>query len=182
PMPAEWRAPSGVTSETVDRASGQVVADGCPSSGATYTEYFVGGRPPRAPCYPDVQAPVWAGSWGDEELGASDLALDTMGIAAADGIEWPELDAMRRDGRTRTPPAEAAWDTFDVADRPLPAERRPADGTRPPVPERSVPRADTTSPARPPAAEPQPVPVDSSALPGRPVRQRTPPPDTTNGR
>ncbi|CAA9298561.1 MAG: Multimodular transpeptidase-transglycosylase, partial [uncultured Gemmatimonadetes bacterium] len=115
--PAEWAAPRGVLTETVDRVTGLAVAQGCPARGPTYTEYFVNSRPPAEVCapagsYPGYPPMALDTAWRDEEWGSTDIQLpepynpDTVGMSDLEqrGIDWPELEAQRRRGeRPRAP-------------------------------------------------------------------------------
>jgi penicillin-binding protein 1A len=150
-MPAEWRQPRGVVTEVVDRSTGFVVDDVCPPRGETYTEYFVRSRPPRQLC-PDPRFPVlatdgypyddlWDGFDGDPP---GHVDLDRT------GIDWPELEEMRRRGET------------GVGREPLPGEVAPRDPQR----------ADTARPARGDTAAARPAPGD----PAPPAGERTEPP------
>jgi penicillin-binding protein 1A len=109
-VPIGWSPPSGVSAAEVDLATGAVVGDDCPASGATYTEYFIG-RPPFATCasvYPRV-----AGTdtlWNDEEWGTDTLAEL--------GIDWPELEELRRRMRIGTGDARGS-DTMQGGAEPV---------------------------------------------------------------
>ncbi|HEX5727542.1 MAG TPA: PBP1A family penicillin-binding protein, partial [Longimicrobiaceae bacterium] len=105
--PGDWVQPRNVVTEEIDRATGLAVDPACPSQGPTYTEYFVNVRPPRAYCYPDMQYPSLAMDtlyydyeWG----GTEDYDPDTVGLSDLQqrGIDWPELEEMRRRGQTGT--------------------------------------------------------------------------------
>jgi len=109
PMPEPWRAPAGVVTAQVERTTGLAVDAGCPIQGATYTEYFVNALPPQRPCYPEGQFPVLADAdrpWIDEEWGGDRVEIDTTSSTMLPGgIEWPELEAIRRERETVPPPA-----------------------------------------------------------------------------
>jgi len=182
--PPEWSPPRGVVAETVDRATGLAVAEGCPARGPTYTEYFVNSRPAAQPCnlggaYPPVAMDT---AWRDEEWGSPEVMLpsddgfnpDTVGLSDLErrGIEWPELEAQRRAGERPPVPEPGSVE-------PLPPPPAPAP---PPPPVRSTPRPAETRPRRepeplPPAEPRRPRvlgdPVDPGAPPAPP-----PPPDT----
>jgi hypothetical protein len=134
-MPAEWRQPRGVVTELVDRSTGLTVDDGCPPRGETYTEYFVRTRPPRQLC-PDGRFPVLtADGYPDDDLwdGFDGTPPGGMDLDRS-GIQWPELEEMRRRGET------------GGGREPLPGEVVPRD----------MRRVDTAAarPAAPPAGEP----------------------------
>jgi penicillin-binding protein 1A len=152
--PLEWAPPRGVVSEVVDRRTGAPVDAGCPGSGESYTEYFVGVRPPRPFCdpgypYDGVMAmgdSAWVYSdsaWADDEAWGSEYEPDTVGMSDLQrrGIDWPELEAQRRRG--------------DAPDAPLPGTVEPA----PPA------GSGRTLPPPPPITvdEPEPVTGDDGA-------------------
>jgi penicillin-binding protein 1A len=185
-MPPEWSPPSGVTSAQVDRATGAVVDANCPAQGPTYTEYFVRSAPPATSCRPLQMYAASDTLWGDEEWGEfSSVEMDTGQVA--DGIDWPELQELRRRmrvgmadtiarvGATGEPEGTAgAGGTTGTAPPPTvgsPTERTPptpAPAT-PATPERQTqpPREERTEPT-----EPRPEP----RLLGTPVQR-----DTTGG-
>lgn len=98
-MPEAWPRPGGVVTATADRHTGEVIGDGCPARGATYTEYFVNYAPARGAC--SDRGIFWAeidtlGYPYDDEYGAYELPTDTFTIdAQARGIDWPELESPR---------------------------------------------------------------------------------------
>jgi penicillin-binding protein 1A len=107
-MPGAWGMPGGVTTAQVDRATGQVVQPGCPSSGAVYTEYFLSSAPPPAACTPSLPPGGMAmadTAWRDDESGAWSVQ-DTIGMSDLErhGIHWPELEAQRRRQAAGAPP------------------------------------------------------------------------------
>jgi membrane peptidoglycan carboxypeptidase len=140
----EWRQPAGVVTAEVERGTGRVVSEHCPASGPTYTEFFVRVRPAGTLC-PSPHA--------------------------ADGIEWPELEELRRErenGALPEPPLAGSPITRDTA--PTAASRAPA--------------AQPRTPAQPPRAEPEPEPEPRPDPPvlGRPIEPSPPPAaDTTGG-
>jgi penicillin-binding protein 1A len=100
--PDGWRPPSGVTTAEVDRATGALVNPNCPAQGPTYTEYFIRSLPPEpfCPIY-DYDYGIALGDtvWIDEEWGDFDFDLDYPrdgDTTATPGIDWPELEALRR--------------------------------------------------------------------------------------
>ncbi len=109
PMPGPWRAPAGVVTALVERTTGLAVDAGCPVQGPTYTEYFVNALPPQRPCYPEGQFPTLAdadGPWMDEEWGGDRVETDTTSSTILPGgIDWPELEAIRKQRETLPPPA-----------------------------------------------------------------------------
>jgi penicillin-binding protein 1A len=95
--PAPWQPPSGVTTAEVLRASGEVENPECPIGGATYTEYFLFSAP--APRYCASAYSTYSMSdtlWGDEEWTYDLPPLDTTYRDPAEGVEWPELEELRR--------------------------------------------------------------------------------------
>ncbi|HEV2131524.1 MAG TPA: PBP1A family penicillin-binding protein [Longimicrobiaceae bacterium] len=99
--PSEWSPPSGVVTEQVDRTTGAVVSEWCPAQGPTYTEYFIGAAPrgicPRDRSYYLAES---GRSWVDEEWGSgSDWESTTP--TAEQGIDWPELEELRREREGR---------------------------------------------------------------------------------
>jgi penicillin-binding protein 1A len=152
-MPAAWSPPSGVTTAEVERETGAVVDASCPARGPTYTEYFIRSAPPRQYCQP---LPSYAGTygdtlWGDEEWG--DLS-DIPTTDTTPGIDWPELEELRRRARGES------------ADTNARLRGEPIDTTRP-----TPPPADTASRPEPPPAEPEPEPTPEPRLLGTPVGQ-----------
>lgn len=100
PTAEGWTAPSGVSTAEVDRATGAAVSSACPPQGEVYTEYFIRSSPPQQYC-PRVdydRTYTYSDSlWIDEEW--SDYDIDgpaTEAAADAQGVEWPELEALRR--------------------------------------------------------------------------------------
>ncbi|MEX2582929.1 MAG: penicillin-binding protein 1A, partial [Gemmatimonadota bacterium] len=96
PMPEGWSPPSGVTTAEVDRATGAAVGEMCPAQGPTYTEYFIGSaRPGACPRPQQLRYSYDDSLWTDEEWGDFDPdAAAEQGNAS--GVDWPELDALRR--------------------------------------------------------------------------------------
>lgn len=139
--PSEWTPPSSVSSAEADRVTGQLVSDLCPSTGQSYTEYFVGSPPSPGPCPDDP----WGdrrfaedGIWGDEEFGFDD-----------DGVEWPELEERRR--------GEDWWEEMDT----FPEDTLPEEEVEP------LPDPDTL-PEPDPLPEPEPLPEDTMPDPEPP--------------
>ncbi|CAN5618979.1 PBP1A family penicillin-binding protein [soil metagenome] len=170
-MPSAWAPPPGVSSAEVERETGVVTDGSCPARGATYTEYFVRSAPPQQSCRPTAS---YAGVYGDtlrgdeewDDLSVIDGSRDTTA-----GIEWPELEELRRRARagvgsdqeqqrggSTPPPTGSAGDTLRGA---------------PPV----IGRPATPTPPRPaqPRAEPEERPArpDTTPLLGRPVQRDT---------
>lgn len=52
PSSSDWTAPAGVETREVDE-TGSIVGQGCPTYGATHTEYFLTGTAPIGECYRD---------------------------------------------------------------------------------------------------------------------------------
>jgi penicillin-binding protein 1A len=158
-VPPAWTPPPGVTTAEVERETGAVVNASCPPRGATYTEYFIRSAPPQQFCQP---LPTYTGAygdtlWGDEEWG--DLStIDPAGETPA-GVEWPELEELRR--RARAGSQGTPGDTTRVPAGERAAPPTPAAGATPPVSEPPAQR-DTAESGRP---EPR--------LLGRPVQQDT---------
>jgi penicillin-binding protein 1A len=175
--PLEWAPPSGVVTETVDRATGLAVADGCAARGPTYTEYFVNSRPAAQPCgaYPGALPPLAGDTvWVDEESGTIAVLPppegydpDTVGLSdlEARGIDWPELEAQRRAGRR--PPVPEPGRVEPLPGEPLPPPPPPAprprrtprvEGPPPPAPEEPRRRPRVLGDPVPPPEEPAPPP------------------------
>lgn len=167
--PAPWSPPSGVATAEVDRATGAVVGPGCPARGPTYTEYFLGNVP--ATTCRDAVYDRLAGydtAWVDEEWGASGDTTDLRGA----GIDWPELEELRR--RLRLGQSDPRADRVGRSGEP---ERDPRLGDPPPRPlegepvepteprERTEPRESTEGgERREPVILGTPVRRDSSAV------------------
>jgi penicillin-binding protein 1A len=173
PTPAAWTPPPGVETAQVELGTGRVVDAQCPAAGPTYTEYFVRSAPP-ALCTPITQyATTYPGdsAWIDEEWGL--LPDDTLSTAPlAEGIDWPELEALRR--RLRVGEAGQPLDRGDSTAAPLPP-LPPPPGSAPvtATPVEALP----PSPARvpPPRSEPapprllgRPADADSAGAPAPP--------------
>jgi penicillin-binding protein 1A len=150
PMPQPWSRPAGVVTEEVDRATGAVMADGCPPRGAVYTEFFVRVRPPVRPCPGEDEFYYgYSDTLSDEEW---DLRGDGE---VAPGIIWPELDSLRRarergQDDVRDGPRERSIvrDTADVEGEPVRRQEPEPPGQRErPRPER--PEPDEREPERP---------------------------------
>jgi 1A family penicillin-binding protein len=165
--PGRWRVPSGVSSAEVDRLTGAAVTVNCPAQGPTYTEYFIRSAPPQQYCpreydlrytYPDTL-------WVDEEW--SDFDFDGPAAelpAEATGIDWPELEALRRrveqarmDAERRRQDVGAPGGAIPGApDGSLGDDRDPLPGqpTRPPQPGVGQGTPDPVTPAPPAPTEP----------------------------
>jgi penicillin-binding protein 1A len=180
-VPIEWAPPRGVVTEKVDRATGMAMDQGCPGSGATYTEYFVHGAPPRSGCVqPGAYPPMAMDTvWRDEEWGSTEVRTydaDTVGGVTdleQRGISWPELEARRRAGERPRAPEPGSVE-------PVP----PPTYTVPP-PSRSNPRASeprNPEPRREPRRTPPVLgePAPRTPPPPEPVEPPPPPPDTTS--
>ncbi|MBA2244994.1 MAG: PBP1A family penicillin-binding protein [Gemmatimonadetes bacterium] len=100
--PSEWSPPPGVVTEQVDRSTGAVVSEWCPAQGPTYTEYFIGAAPlgscPRDRSYYLAES---GRPWADEEWG-SESDWENPSPTAEQGIDWPELEEIRREREART--------------------------------------------------------------------------------
>ncbi len=191
--PAEWGAPRGVVTETVDRATGLAVVQGCPARGATYTEYFVNTRPPAESCapaggYPGYPPIAMDTAWRDEEWGSTDIQLpepydpDTVGMSDLEqrGIDWPELEAQRRRGE-RPPPATGSVEPLPPEPyTPLPEPRTTPRTTRRAAEEPPAPRAEPRERPRPRVLGEPVKPAEPPAEPAEPAVP-PPPPDTTSG-
>jgi penicillin-binding protein 1A len=158
-----WSPPSGIQQYTVDE-TGVVVDAGCPTQGATRTEYFMRGMAPTRTCYPAADYYAW-----DDTLG---YQPDTLG-AMATGVDndpgwWDRLrsrfareDSLRRaqPPAGQTPPVATPADTVqapparpDTAARPLGTPVRPPAGTPVRPPPDTVPSTATTAPPVPAAS------------------------------
>jgi penicillin-binding protein 1A len=158
-----WSVPSGVEQHTVDEM-GVVVDAGCPSQGATYTEYFIRGMAPTRTCYP-------AGDYAYH-----DTLYEDVRLRPDDDAGW--WDRMRRrfaredsariaqQPRIETDPAAPPAGTPVVTDtaRPMPPPIRPDTTPRPTPPIRPDTTPRPPAPARP-DAPPRPI--------GQPVRPDT---------
>jgi 1A family penicillin-binding protein len=100
PMPEAWARPSGVVTAEVDRVTGDVVSEWCPPQGPTYTEYFINSAPPQRACSGrdarlryTLDDSLWVDEeWGDLGIGAAERERGDL----AGGIDWPELESLRR--------------------------------------------------------------------------------------
>lgn len=167
PTPRDWRTPAGVVTEQVERGTGRVVDEFCPARGETYTEYFLGVRPPQTPCattqYPTM---VYADSgWVDEEWSVDPPTATTAGQGeVAPGIVWPELEARRHGAPSR-----------GAAPEPLPLPRSMEEITTPSPPR--VPTAPAPRPLEPSPPTPQPLPATPPNTPAeRPAPRPEPAP------
>jgi penicillin-binding protein 1A len=114
PMPAGWQVPPGVDTAQVEVGTGRIVGITCPPTGPTYTEYFMGGIPAESCAAMTQYATVLPGdtAWHDEEWGA--IADDTLANAPLpSGVDWPELEALRR--RIRVGEAQAGGAPMDTS-------------------------------------------------------------------
>jgi penicillin-binding protein 1A len=95
--PPAWTPPAGIDTAEVEVGTGRVVDAACPPTGPTYTEYFMRGAP-AANCATSSQYAAYLPldtSWVDEEWGG--MPSDTLAdVELAPGIDWPELEALRR--------------------------------------------------------------------------------------
>ena len=173
PMPVPWQPPPGVITAQVDRATGLAVDAGCPAQGAVYTEHFVN-APPQAACYPAAQGPILADAdlgWYDEEWSGDPVEPDTFTVPGPEGgIDWPELEELRRRDAPRPP-----------LPLPLPPPESPAPdiSQSSTAPRPQAPRQRRESEPRDPEPAPEPprllgVRVDSA-------RAAASPPDTARG-
>ena len=203
-MPLEWGVPRGVVTEVVDRRTGVPVDAGCPTTGETYTEYFVHVRPARPFCTPQDTLPYYyAGvyrdsAWYDEEAWGEGYEPDTVGLSDLErrGITWPELEEQRRREGTTLPPLPPAPGrvappppTIDVVPSPpsvtdeeiddgvssQPNGRSSSGGTS----GRSSRGSSTTR--REPRVLGRPVEGSGSTPPPSPEPPPPPPPDTSSG-
>lgn len=95
--PQAWQPPAGVNTAEVLRATGEVENPECPTGGPTYVEYFLYSTPAPRYCSSMYPSYGFAGDtvWGDEEWEYSLPPLDSS-YPDSTGIDWPELEAMRR--------------------------------------------------------------------------------------
>lgn len=65
PSSSDWSPPAGVETREVDE-TGSIVGSGCPTFGATHTEYFLSGTAPIGECYrdPSYYQTTWMDSLG----------------------------------------------------------------------------------------------------------------------
>jgi penicillin-binding protein 1A len=82
----DWQRPPGVVMAEVERGTGRIVGEQCPANGPTYTEYFVRTRPAGNVC--PTREPLIAGI---------DTLYDGYGAELPAGVDWPELEELRRD-------------------------------------------------------------------------------------
>jgi penicillin-binding protein 1A len=98
--PEGWRAPSGVVTAEVDRATGAVVSLECPPTGPTYTEYFIRSAPAQQYCpgYDlDRRFALDDTLWIDEEWSDFEPWVGSGEEPAFDPMDdWPELEGLRR--------------------------------------------------------------------------------------
>ncbi len=182
PMPEGWTAPPGVTTAEVDRLTGAAIDENCPAQGPVMTEYFVRSAPPRQYCpqytYESLY-PQGDTGWIDEEWGDYEYEYDPLtepGVAPG-GIDWPELEALRRrirqragisdsaanpgaNGQTVPVPGGAVPPVADIVPPP------PGGGIQPGVP----PQTGAPQPVSPiePGVTPEPAPADEPARPAPP--------------
>jgi 1A family penicillin-binding protein len=181
PMPADWRAPSGVATATVDRVTGVVVSDLCPGQGATYTEYFVRSAPAPQRCPGEYRDPLFTSDegWIDEEWGDFDLDGVEAEIEPSYGGDWPELEALRRrmeqarEGMRETPVRPGERDDLPpVIGSPTPGAGPPATPPGPGAPPTPAAPPTAPPPPPPPAERDEPETREPPALLGEPVPQR----------
>jgi penicillin-binding protein 1A len=89
----DWEQPPGVETRTIN-ARGEVIADNCPVSTDTRTEYFLSGTAPLGTCYPDS---YWAYYDSLGYRAYDDTVTDTLSTAS-DGW-WERMRARMRDWR-----------------------------------------------------------------------------------
>ena len=182
PTPAAWVQPPGVQTAQVEIGTGRVVDATCPPTGPVYTEFFVRSAP-TALCVVNPQyATMLPGDtlWGDEEWGS--VATDTFtDVPLPAGVDWPELDALRRRIRARQQ-GEPMPATDTMSGAPLPAS-----APLPPLPTTGGATQPVLIPDRAPAPAPAPAPARPAGSPaprllGRPAGPDSvagpPPPDT----
>ncbi len=95
PMPEPWQAPPGVVTAQIQRGTGMLVDETCGIAGPTYTEYFVNSMPSAPACTDPYGYAMTPGDtmWMDEEWS---MRYDSLGAPMADGIDWPQLEEIRR--------------------------------------------------------------------------------------
>ncbi len=169
-VPSAWSPPPGVSTAEVERETGAVVDASCPARGPTYTEYFVRSAPPRQMCQP---LPSYAGMygdtlWGDEEWG--DLSGIEASSDTAPGVDWPELEELRRRMR-------AGIDTAGMRS-PMEGRTQPVGATQPPLAGQPArpPGGSDRAPTAPPPLRAEPAEPPSEPEPrllGTPVQRDT---------
>ncbi|HUE95133.1 MAG TPA: penicillin-binding protein 1A, partial [Longimicrobiaceae bacterium] len=193
--PEGWRPPSGVTTAEVDRVTGAAVSQACPAQGPVYTEYFIRSSPPRQYCPEyDYEPRITYGDslWIDEEWNQIDAELPAAELPGeALGVDWPELEALRRRirqaqedlerrrgidlGRPGAPPADGPVPRQDQQQPspgagPLPGD--PAPGTPAPPPQTGLPTPEPPLDPPDPPADDAPDPADDGPeLLGTPVQR-----------
>jgi penicillin-binding protein 1A len=168
-MPAPWAPPAGVQTAQVEVGTGRVVGTTCPATGPTYTEYFMGGVPAESCAATTQYASVLPidTAWSDEEWGS--IADDTLAdVPLPEGVDWPELEALRRRIRGEMPPVDGQpMDTsFDRVPLPAPLPAPPPE-PRPLPPPLPVGRAA--------AGRGEPAEAPPPHLLGRPVQRDSTP-------
>jgi penicillin-binding protein 1A len=168
-MPAPWAPPAGVQTAQVEVGTGRVVGTTCPATGPTYTEYFMGGVPAESCAATTQYASVLPidTAWSDEEWGS--IADDTLAdVPLPEGVDWPELEALRRRIRGEMPPVDGQpMDTsFDRVPLPAPLPAPPPEPRPlpPPLPE-----------GRDAAGRGEPAEAPPPHLLGRPVQRDSTP-------
>ena len=178
PAPGSWQEPSGVTTALVDRVTGSAVSEFCPPQGPTYTEYFIRSSPRQQACASQYELqPRYTysdTSWIDEEWSSFEYEYPISGAEEVSGVEWPELEALRRrmeiqqrtGGALPQDPAALGTPLPGAAPRsrvPQAAPTRPAAGQPAAIPQPAPGPADpagaqTPAPSAPPAQTPAPAP------------------------
>ena len=135
PNSPDWSPPPGVETRQVDE-TGSIVGEGCPTFGATRTEYFLTGTAPIGECYrePGYYEAAWLDSLGYPDSlygGAYDTTYtypyDTTSVRTEDDRFWERLRSRvfgeeRDSADVRRSPAESL-DTAP-ANRPERAQQR----------------------------------------------------------
>lgn len=126
-----WSTPAGVTTAEVDRVTGAAIDGSCPAQGPVITEYFVRSAPPQQYCprytY-ETMYPMGDTGWVDEEWGDYEYDPANDDSTLRPGVDWPELEALRRRIRQR---AELYDDLADRVNGGTPGAIPPASGVDP---------------------------------------------------
>lgn len=186
PIPMAWTPPDGVTTAEVDGMTGAAIDENCPAQGPVITEYFVRSAPRRQYCPQytyELRYPGADTGWVDEEWGEYeyDPLADPAGPA---GVDWPALEALRRQIRRRAgirdsigtpgagasalPPAGGASGQSGASGQPR-VPGQPGASTQP--------AGDLAEPALPPSGTPLPTSgeLDDGAVPPAPIESDTAP-------